>query len=389
MIIFLAISTGHIRATGDEPVRVTVRKVVGGVSQYIFVNKVYEAIVDLEDGTESAWPLVDSAVDSAGGCWQPDKDDKVRVFILVCLLAGCDFLPAISGLPSHKMWEAALKIVRAEGVFVKSIFVEKEGVWEVDIEDCVKLLTTIFFFKYERKLRRNGKSLGDILKTCEGSLSDYVNVVRFHFLKLGPSGATSTCPGLESMRLQSERANAVLGYWQDGSKETMPPRNFNGKGWGVDPKSAASSSEELASENCVMVAVRTLLRRCRQPRRRNLHATAIRRPLRATAGAAAKAGSAPWRADAEATADYDASPQSRPYRPVLRVPRLSVWRHVLSWRMWPQVPRQRIRLHLAVRTTRTTFRTRTRRGAGTMTGTMTGTMRILTARTSVISRGAG
>eukprot|EP00752_Nemacystus_decipiens_P011825 g10492.t1 len=43
------------------------------------------------------------------------------------------------------MWEAALKRVRAEGVFVKSIFVEKDAVWGVDIDDWVKLLTTIFY----------------------------------------------------------------------------------------------------------------------------------------------------------------------------------------------------------------------------------------------------
>ena len=124
--------------------------------------------------------------------------------------------------------------------------------WGVDIDDCVKLLTTIFYFKYERKLKRAGKSPGEILQTCEGSISDYVNVVRFLVLKLGPTRATSTCPGLESMRLQSERANAVMGYWQDGFKESMPRRDFNGKGWGVDSKSPASSSEELTAENCVM-----------------------------------------------------------------------------------------------------------------------------------------
>jgi len=58
---------GHIKATGEGGVHVTVRKVVGGVSQYAFVNKVYEAIVDLKDGVESAWPMVDSAANPEAG----------------------------------------------------------------------------------------------------------------------------------------------------------------------------------------------------------------------------------------------------------------------------------------------------------------------------------
>lgn len=97
MIVLLAMSTGHIQAEGEQVVDVSVCKVTGGVPKYIWVNRVFTAICDLKDGGESAWP----AADFAG--WVPDRDERVRLFVLVYLLSGCDFLPAISGLPFSRM----------------------------------------------------------------------------------------------------------------------------------------------------------------------------------------------------------------------------------------------------------------------------------------------
>ena len=143
MIVLLAMSTGFLKATGDGRVRVTVEKRVGKESTYIYVNRVFEAIRDQKDGSESAWP----AVNFNG--WSPDENEKVRLFVLLYLLAGCDFLPALSGLGFERMWECALKSVRATGIFDGSIFVQDDGVWSVHIGGCVKLLATIFYFKYE------------------------------------------------------------------------------------------------------------------------------------------------------------------------------------------------------------------------------------------------
>ena len=122
MIVLLAMSTGFLKATGDGRVRVTVEKRVGKESTYIYVNRVFETIRDQKDGSESAWP----AVNFNG--WSPDENEKVRLFVLVYLLAGCDFLPAISGLGFERMWDCALKSVRATGIFDSSVFVQDDGV---------------------------------------------------------------------------------------------------------------------------------------------------------------------------------------------------------------------------------------------------------------------
>ena len=76
--------------------------------------------------------------------------------------------------------------------------------------------------------------------------------IGFVILKFGTARATSVCPAYESMRLQCLRANAVLGYWQDGCKEKMPPRDFKDQGWGVDPTLKNFASLDLTKENCVM-----------------------------------------------------------------------------------------------------------------------------------------
>ncbi|CAN0380650.1 unnamed protein product [Pylaiella littoralis] len=134
----------------------------------------------------------------------PDENDKVRLFVLIYLLAGCDFLPAMSGLPFDKMWYFALKSVRAQGVFKDPLFVKDDEVWAVDIDECMKLLATMFFFKNEAAFRRGERTAGMILADVHDNVQDYVDVIRFVILRLGGKRTTATCPGFESLRLQSE-----------------------------------------------------------------------------------------------------------------------------------------------------------------------------------------
>lgn len=49
----------------------------------------------------------------------------------------------------------------------------------------------------------------------------YFDVIRVVILRLGGKRTTATCPGIEPMRLQGERVNAAMGYWEDGLKEMM------------------------------------------------------------------------------------------------------------------------------------------------------------------------
>ena len=182
-----------------------------------------------KDGSESAWP------GARFQGWNPDENERVRLFVLAYLLAGCDFLPAITGLGFERMWECALKSVRAVGIFDSSIFVQDNNdVWHVDIEACVKLLATIFYCKFEACFMDVCESPGELLRNVNGKVEEYVKITSFVILKFGTARATSVCPTYDSMRLQCRRANAVLGYWQDGFKEEVPTRDFKGQGWGVD-----------------------------------------------------------------------------------------------------------------------------------------------------------
>ena len=205
--------------------KVTVEKRVGKETTYIYVNRVFEAICAQKDGSESAWP----AARFRG--WNPDENERVRLFVLAYLLAGCDFLPAITGLGFERMWECALKSVRAVGIFDSSIFVQDNNdVWNVDIEACVKLLATIFYFKYEACFKDVCVSPAELLRNVHGKVEEYVKITSFVILKFGTARATSVRPTYDSMRLQCRRANAVRGYWQDGFKEEVPTRDFKGQG---------------------------------------------------------------------------------------------------------------------------------------------------------------
>ncbi|CAM9752266.1 unnamed protein product [Sphacelaria rigidula] len=114
IIVLLAMATGWIPTRGADAVQVTVKRIVSGAPRYILVNRVYRAIVDLRDGSESAWP--------------PDEEYawltppvKVGLFVSIYLLAGCDFLPRVSGIPFLKMWDFVLKVVRSSNLFTKPI----------------------------------------------------------------------------------------------------------------------------------------------------------------------------------------------------------------------------------------------------------------------------
>ncbi|CAB1115324.1 unnamed protein product [Ectocarpus sp. CCAP 1310/34] len=182
----------------------------------------------------------------------PTADENVRLFALIYLLAGCDFLPAMSGLPFYKMWILSLKSVRAEGVFNRSLFVMEDGVWTVDIEQSIKLLATIFYFRYEAAFAGVTTTPGDLLRSVNDSVRNYVDLIRVAIVKLGKKRTTDTCPTYRSMREQCLRMKFVDGYWQDGFKDHMPERDFNGKGWGINPKAKGSNASALTGENCVM-----------------------------------------------------------------------------------------------------------------------------------------
>ncbi|CAB1099236.1 unnamed protein product [Ectocarpus sp. CCAP 1310/34] len=64
---------------------------------FLGMNRMFASICELQDGSESAWPPL-----TFRG-WIPTDNDKVRLFVLTFLESGCDYLPAISGLPFDKM----------------------------------------------------------------------------------------------------------------------------------------------------------------------------------------------------------------------------------------------------------------------------------------------
>ena len=178
MKILLAMSTGNIAPTGPFRVDVAVRKIVGSVPKHLWDKRVFETTCNLEDGSESAWPT------PGFHGWVPERDDKVRLFVLIYLLAGCDFLPAISGLAFEKMWEAAMKSGQAEGLFQQPLFRQEGEQFVVDIESCTKLLATMFSFKYEACFARAGRTPGKLLREVRFNVREYVNVIRVVTLKL-------------------------------------------------------------------------------------------------------------------------------------------------------------------------------------------------------------
>ncbi|CAB1118306.1 unnamed protein product [Ectocarpus sp. CCAP 1310/34] len=203
MIILLAMTTGWLTPRGERAVDVTVQRVVGGETKFLWMNRVFASICELQDGSESAWPPL-----TFGG-WIPTHDDKVRLFVLTFLESGCDYLRAISGLPFDKMWVLVLKSVRTEGLFDKPLFFEEQdGTWAVDVDECAKLLATLFFYKDEAAFGTAHLTPAQVVQSVDGDVEAYVGVIRYAILQLPKKKMTATCPSYYSLRKQAERGKA-------------------------------------------------------------------------------------------------------------------------------------------------------------------------------------
>ncbi|CAB1112778.1 unnamed protein product [Ectocarpus sp. CCAP 1310/34] len=189
MIILLAMTTGWLRPRGEGAIDVTVQKVLGGETKFLWMNRVFASICELQDGSESAWPLL-----TFRG-WIPTDNDKVRLFVLTFLESGCDYLPAISGLPFDKMWVLALKSVQTEVLFDKPLFFdEQDGTWAVHVDECAQLLATMFFYKDEAAFGTAHLTPAQLVESVDGDVEGYVDVIRYAILQLPRKKTTATCP---------------------------------------------------------------------------------------------------------------------------------------------------------------------------------------------------
>ncbi|CAB1101356.1 unnamed protein product [Ectocarpus sp. CCAP 1310/34] len=214
MIILLAMTTGWLPPRGEGAVDVTVQRVVGGETKFLWMNRVFAGICELQDGSESAWPPVNFR------SWVPTDADKS---------------------------------VRTEGLFDEPLFFEEQdGTWAVDVDECAKLLATMFFYKDEAAFGTAHSRPASLLESVDGDVEDDVSLVRYAILQLPlqlpKEKTTATCPSSVALRKQAERGNAIFRYWQNGLRETLPTTEFAGKGWGVDPRGKGSDSDELTAE---------------------------------------------------------------------------------------------------------------------------------------------
>lgn len=111
----------------------------------------------------------------------------------------------------------------------------------VRIDEWIKPLAVMFFVGNKALFLRGGRNARGIQNDALGIVNenvdairldvhDYVDVIRPVLLRLGGKKTTAACPGFESIHLQSERGNLVLGYWQDRPQETRSKVVYNCKG---------------------------------------------------------------------------------------------------------------------------------------------------------------
>ncbi|CAM9984881.1 unnamed protein product [Sphacelaria rigidula] len=132
---------------------------------------------------------------------------KVAPFVFTYLLAGCDFLPRVSGIPFPKMLEFVLKALRTPNLFTKAIVVIDEGKARVEVDEGVKLLATIVFFRYENAFAAGP---GHFFTATGQNLVSFVNKIRLCITTVHRHMPSRCCPDLDACQKYVDKADAVL-----------------------------------------------------------------------------------------------------------------------------------------------------------------------------------
>lgn len=122
----------------------------------------------------------------------------------------------------------------------------------MDIDECIKLVANMSFFKNETAFLRGERTARMVLADVRGNVRDSVDVIRFVVRRLGGKRTMATCPSFELIRLHSELANAIMGCLQDGVKDVTQKRDFDGNRWGVDPRADGRRAELFTERDCVL-----------------------------------------------------------------------------------------------------------------------------------------
>lgn len=237
---------GVIPATGDNQVRVTVRRRKGaGVVEYVDVNRVFTAICDKPRWTEG------SGAQQICPTWLTDHNGqgKVVLFVVLYFLGGCDFLPAFYFLKLPQMFKYVLTTISQPGLFVKPIVEKKEGKWVLNVDECVKMLSVCYFQMHWNVFQVQYDGAKNLWEDVEGESATFVEKVRrIIFETNGPNGKKN-CPDWDALRLQVARAERVLVYWQSAFMWRPTAVEFEGHGWVAV---SGKNEEKLTPSNCCL-----------------------------------------------------------------------------------------------------------------------------------------
>ena len=200
------------------------RHVVGGCTRCSLVNRVYKSICHLQNGSESARP------EGGFSRWCPDEGVKERLFVLVYLWVGCDFIPVVSKLPFLKMWKFAPESVRSPSIFAKPIFVQESGMWIVDLSEGVELWLRRASFRTKQRsfeLKENHRARPFPTTVTSNSTSERSRLFVF---KLGKGKPTNCCLPCETLIKHVRRIRSVFHLWQGELEDKTPRLEFKGEG---------------------------------------------------------------------------------------------------------------------------------------------------------------
>lgn len=206
--ILLAMVVGAIPCTGPGKADVQVPQKKGkGVANFVLVNRLYEAVCDVDK-----WAAGAPAGGGRAPEWLCDRT-KVVLFVVVYFLAGCDFLPGMHSTTSTRMLKHVTMTVAMPRLFEDPIVEDCDGRWRVHIERAVKVLCVCYFKEdadvFQTKFAYGAAGLLDAAHVRRDPRR-FAHVVQDTIWMAKGNRGKKNCPIWDPLVLQTQRVDAVL-----------------------------------------------------------------------------------------------------------------------------------------------------------------------------------
>ena len=165
---------------------------------------------------------------SEGGQTLSTCRSKDTLLVLIFVLSGCSFLPAIDKCPFLLMWNSLLRVLAIPFFCVEIVSADTDVHVKVNEDKAVKTIALTYFYRDRPAFPLTWDPASVLNHELCGSMEKFVTVIKHEVFNLHGARLNVICPTLYSIRARRARAGATLDYWQGTINKKEAPLGVQG-----------------------------------------------------------------------------------------------------------------------------------------------------------------